>query len=120
MTGLAAEVLRAVRQAVGDGPVALHEPWFAGRELEYVTECIDTNYVSSVGAFVDRFERDLADYVGVKRAIAVMNGTAALHIALRLAGVKPGDEVLVPALTFVATANAVAHCGATPHFVDCE
>lgn len=96
----------------------LHEPLFRGNENKYVRECIDTGWVSSVGKFVDRFEEDLAAYTGLKRAVAVANGTSALHICLILAGVKPGDEVLVPALTFIATANAVTYCQATPHFVD--
>ena len=96
----------------------LHEPLFRGNENKYVKECIDTGWVSSVGKFVDRFEEDLAAYTGVKRAVAVSNGTAALHICLILAEVKANDEVLVPALTFVATANAVAYCQAVPHFVD--
>ena len=104
----------------GPGPVVLHEPCFAGNEWTYLKECLDSTYVSSVGKFVDRFEADLAAYAGVKRAVAVVNGTAALHVALRLVGVQPGDEVLIPALTFVATATAVAYCGATPHFVDSE
>ncbi len=73
-----------------------------------------------MGSFVDRFEAQLAAYTGVKHAIAVVNGTAALHIALRLAGVQAGDEVLLPAMTFVATSNAVSYCGAMPHFVDSE
>lgn len=103
-----------------DGFKALHEPRFAGNEWTYVKECIDTGWVSSAGKFVDRFEQELATYTGAAHAIAVVNGTAALHVALQLAGVRPGDEVLLPALTFVATANAVAHCGATPHFVDAE
>lgn len=98
----------------------LHEPTFSGNEWIYVKECLDTGWVSSVGKFVDRFEEDLAAYTGVKRAIAVVNGTAALHICLVLADVKPNDEVLMPALTFIATANAVSYCGAVPHFVDCE
>ena len=98
----------------------MHEPLFEGREWEYVKECLDTGWVSSVGKFVDRFEKELAEYTGVKRAIAVVNGTCALHLALRLAGVKIGDEVIVPTLTFVATANAVSFTGATPHFVDSE
>lgn len=76
--------------------------------------------VSSVGAYVDKFERMLEDYTGAKHAVAVVNGTAGLHLALKLAGVLPGDEVLVPALTFVASANAVTYCGASPHFVDSE
>lgn len=100
--------------------IALHAPCFTGNERNYVMECLDTGWVSSVGQFVDRFETMLADYTGVKRAIATVNGTAALHICLKLAGVKSGDEVLVPTLTFVATANAVSHCGATPHLVDSE
>lgn len=100
--------------------IALHEPHFAGNEWEYVKECLDTGWVSSVGKFVDRFEQQLAEFTGACRAVAVVNGTAALHICLKLAGVMPGDEVLVPALTFIATVNAVNYCGAVPHFVDSE
>lgn len=96
----------------------LHEPLFSGNENKYVQECIDTGWVSSVGKFVDRFEVDLAAYTGVKRAVAVVNGTAALHVCLLLSDVQPDDEVLVPALTFIATANAVTYCHAVPHFVD--
>jgi aminotransferase in exopolysaccharide biosynthesis len=81
---------------------------------------LDSTFVSSVGKFVDRFEVDLANYTGAKHAVAVVNGTAALHIALKLAGVQSGDEVLVPALTFIATTNAITYCNATPHFVDSE
>lgn len=114
------QVLKAIQSVVGAGPVALHEPSFVGNEWEYVKECLDTGWVSSVGKFVDRFETDLAAYTGAKHAVAVVNGTAALHIALKLAGVEPYDEVLIPALTFVATTNAVAYCGATPHFVESE
>jgi perosamine synthetase len=114
------QVVAAIRSVVGSGPVMLHEPRFAGNEWSYVKECLDSTFVSSVGKFVDRFEADLAAYTGAKYAIAVVNGTAALHVALRLAGVQPGDEVLIPALSFVATANAVAYCGASPHFVDSE
>ena len=117
---LAHQIVDAVRTVVGPGPVALHEPHFAGNEWIYLKECLDSTYVSSVGRFVDRFEADLATYTGAKYAVAVVNGTAALHVALRLAGVQPGDEVLIPALTFVATANAVSYCGAVPHFVDSE
>ena len=102
----------------GPGPVALHEPSFNGNEWIYLKECLDSTFVSSVGKFVDRFESDLVAYTGARHAVAVVNGTAALHVALKLAGVCPGDEVLIPALTFVATANAVAYCNATPHFVD--
>lgn len=101
-------------------PVALHEPSFQGNETAYLKDCIDSTFVSYVGKYVDRFEGMLADFTGVKKAVAVVNGTAALHIALKLAGVEAGDEVLTPALTFVATANAVSYCGAIPHFVDSE
>jgi perosamine synthetase len=119
---LASRVVAAVREVLGrpDRLVALHEPEFAGREWEYVKDCIDTGWVSSVGAYVDRFERELAMYTGTAFAVATSNGTAALHICLLVAGVEPGDEVLVPALTFIATANAVSYAGATPHFVDSE
>lgn len=101
-------------------PVALHEPCFSGNEWTYVKECLDTGWVSSAGKFVGKFEKMLVDFTGVKHAVAVVNGTAALHICLKLVGVERGDEVLVPALTFVATANAVSYCGAIPHFVDSE
>ena len=103
-----------------DRPIDLHEPSFGGNEWAYVKECLDTGWVSSAGKFVDRFEQELADYTGAKRAIAVINGTAALHVCLKLVGVEQGDEVLVPALTFIATANAVSYCGAIPHFVDSD
>lgn len=114
-----ARLIDAIRGVVGDAErVALHEPTFDGVERDYVLECLDTGWVSSAGPYVDRFERDLEAATGAKHAVAVMNGTAALHVALMLAGVVPGDEVLVPSLTFVATANAVSYCGAVPHFVD--
>ena len=117
---LASRVVDALRTAVGSGPLSLHEPHFGGNEWAYVKECLDSNYVSSVGRFVDRFEADLAAYTGARHAVAVMNGTAALQVALQLAGVQDNDEVLIPALTFVATACAVRYRGAVPHFVDSE
>lgn len=119
-TSLVGEIVHAISSVTGDRTVALHEPIFAGNEWSYLKECLDTTFVSSVGKFVDRFEVDLAAFTGARYAIAVVNGTAALHTALLLAGVGPGDEVLVPALTFVATAAAVTYCGATPHFVESE
>lgn len=100
--------------------IPLHEPSFTGKEWEYIKDCLDTGWVSSVGKYVDEFEDKLAHYTGVKHAIAVVNGTAALHMCLKLVGVKQGDEVLLPAFTFVATANAVHYCGATPHFIDSD
>ena len=113
-------LLQGLRDVLGvpDQLIALHEPEFSGNERTLVQDCLDSTFVSSVGKYVDQFETMLADYTGAKHAVAVVNGTAALHIALKLAGVQPQDEVLLPALSFVATANAVAHCGAVPHFVD--
>lgn len=120
-SGMETRFLAALESVLpGQRPVALHEPLFGGNESVYVKECIDTGWVSSAGKFVDEFERRLAEVAGSNHAVATVNGTAALHVALKVAGVQPGDEVLVPALSFVATANAVAHCGATPHFVDSE
>ena len=117
---LASQITEAIRSVVGAGPKALHEPTFSGNEWDYLKECLDSTFVSSVGKFVDRFEHDLAQYTGAKYAVATVNGTAALHVALKLAGVMQDDEVLIPALTFVATANAVTYCNAIPHFVDSE
>jgi aminotransferase in exopolysaccharide biosynthesis len=119
-TTLAEQVVAAIRAVVGAESVALHEPSFTGNEWLYLKDCLDSTFVSSVGKYVDRFEVELATFTGAKHAVAVVNGTAALHIALKLAGVKADEEVLIPALTFVATANAVTYCGATPHFVDSE
>lgn len=99
---------------------ALHEPCFSGNEWTYVKDCLDSGWVSSAGSYVERFEQALSAYTGIKYAVAVVNGTAALHLGLLLAGVQANDEVLVPALTFVATVNAVRYCGAIPHFVDSE
>jgi perosamine synthetase len=115
---LPGRVSKALANVLGERKVALHEPRFEGNEANYLQQCLESTLVSSVGPFVDRFENELAAYTGVKHAVAVVNGTAALHVALLLAGVHPGDEVLVPALTFVATANAVRYCSAVPHFVD--
>lgn len=112
------KLIEATRLVVGPGNISLHEPIFHGNEREYVEECIESTYVSSVGRFVDRFESELAQYTGSKNAVVVVNGTAALHIALILAGVSEDDEVLLPSLTFVATANAIKYCNAIPHFVD--
>lgn len=114
-----ADVVAALAR-VARPPVALHEPEFAGNEWRYVKDTLDSGWVSYRGAYVERFERDLATFVGSKAAIAVVNGTAALHVALVVAGVRPGDEVILPSLTFIATANAVTFAGAITHFVDVE
>lgn len=100
--------------------IPLHAPVFNGRERELVLDTIDSTFVSSVGAYVDRFEKDMATFTDSRRAVAVMNGTAALHIALKLAEVVPGDLVVTQSLTFVATCNAIAYCGAEPLFVDVD
>ncbi len=119
---VSARVVDAIRGAIGrqNGFTPLHKPTFENHEWDYVKECIDTEWVSTAGSYVEQFEEDLAEYTGAEQAIVTVNGTAALHVSLRLAGVTPNDEVLVPALSFVATANAVAYLGATPHFVDSE
>ena len=100
--------------------IPLHEPRFVGNEKKYLNECIDSTYVSSVGEFVDRFEKDFATYVGAKHAVAVVNGTAALHLALLIADVEKDDEVITQALTFVATPNAISYTGAKPIFLDSD
>ena len=120
ISALSANVVNGIRRVIGPSPAVLHEPCFQGNEWAYVKECIDSTFVSSVGKFVDQFETGLAEYTGASRAIAVANGTAALHIALLLVGVSRDDEVLAPALSFVATANAISYCGGVPHFVDSE
>ncbi len=120
-TELVQDIVAALGRAIGPPQqpfTLLHGPDFRGNEWAYVKDCIDTAWVSSVGKYVDQFEQSLADYTGARHAIAISNGTSALFVALHMAGVGRDDEVLVPALSFVATANAVAHCGAIPHFVD--
>jgi len=103
-----------------EGMIPLCVPEIRGNEWKYIKECLDTNWVSSVGSFVDRFEQELANYVGTKYAVATCNGTAALHIALLVAGVQPDDEVLVSTLTFISPANAIRYIGAWPVFMDAE
>jgi aminotransferase in exopolysaccharide biosynthesis len=103
-----------------DSFIPLHEPRFWGNEKKYLNECIDSTFVSSVGKFVDRIELDIAKYTGSKYAVAVVNGTAGLHIALQLSGVKKDTEVLTQPITFIATANAISYCGAYPVFLDVD
>ena len=100
--------------------IPLSEPVITGNEWKYIKECLDTGWVSSVGSYVNRFEKKVAEYVGCKYAIAVVNGTSALHLSLLVCDVKSGDEVIVPTLTFVATVNVVKYCGADPLFIDCD
>ena len=117
-----AEIIASLRSVLGETqrPVPLHAPDIGILEKELVADCLDSTFVSSVGKYVDQFENELASHVGAKHAIAVVNGTAALQLSLIVACVGEGDEVLVPSISFVATANAVLYVGAHPVFVDCE
>jgi perosamine synthetase len=99
-------------------PVSM--PQLSGNEEKYVLECLKSGWISSAGSFVTRFEEAYANYIGTKYATSCSNGTAALHLALLACGVGPGDEVIIPDLTFAATANAVLYCGAKPVLVDVE
>lgn len=113
--------VKYVRELFGTNDfIPLHEPRFWGNEQKYVADCIDSTFVSSVGKYVDEFERLTAAYTGAKFAVATVNGTAALHIALILSGVEAGDEVLTQPLTFIATANAISYCNARPVFIDVD
>ena len=114
------DVVAFARSIFGEDFVPLHRPVFEGNERQYLVDCIDSNFVSSVGAKVSEFEQLVAEFTGSKHAIATVNGTAALHIAIELAGVKPGDEVISQALTFIATCNAISYAGAEPLFVDVD
>jgi len=105
---------------LNNNPVPLHSPVFLGKEKEYLLDCIDSTFVSYVGKYVTKFEEMTIEYSGSKYAVAVVNGTAALQIALQISGVKREDEVITQPLTFVATANAISHCGAKPIFVDVD
>jgi len=122
MTTLANQIVECLTSVLGAPEagrmIGLHEPEIGDLEKKYINECLDSTFVSSVGAFIPQFEQRLADITGAKYAIAVSNGTVGLQVALYLAGVRAGDEVIVPTLSFIATANAVSHAGATPHFID--
>lgn len=100
--------------------IPLSEPLLRGNEWKYIKDCLDTNWVSSVGKYVDLFEEEFAKYIGCQRAVAIVNGTSALHLALRTLGIGPGDEVIVSALTFIAPVNAIKYVGATPVFADSQ
>jgi perosamine synthetase len=108
------------KKLTGEELIPLSVPFLGGNEWKYMKECLDTNYVSSVGPFVNRFESMIADYLGIKHAVACVNGTSALHVALLVSGVKPEEEVLVSSLTFIAPVNAIRYVGAWPVFVDAE
>jgi perosamine synthetase len=114
------QILDHIRQLYGEGTIPLHEPRFLGNEKKYLCECIDSTYVSYLGAFVDRFENMVKEFTGAQYAIATVNATTGLHAALIASGVTAGTAVLTVALTFVATANAIRHAGADPIFVDSD
>lgn len=115
------EVINFIRETYKtDSFLPLHEPVFLGNEKKYLNECIDSTFVSSVGQFVDQFEEMIAEYTGAKYAIATVNGTAALHIALQLVGVDANSEVITQPLSFIATCNAISYCGAKPVFIDVD
>lgn len=109
-----------VRSIYGDGFIPLHRPVFESNEKQYLLDCIDSNFVSSVGEKVVEFEHQIAAFTCSRYAVATLNGTAALHVALQLAGVERGDEVISQALTFIATCNAISYVGARPVFVDVD
>ena len=118
--GQGQSLVELVRSVYGDGFIPLHRPVFEGKEKQYLVDCIESNFVSSVGAKVTEFEQQIGSFTGARYAIATVNGTAALHVALHLAGVGPGDEVLSQALTFIATCNALSYAGATAVFIDVD
>ena len=117
---IANNFIKEVRSVYSDENIPLHRPIFNGNECEYLVECINSNFVSSVGKKVTEFENKVAEFTGSKYAIATMNGTAALHAAISLAGVKSNDEVITQSLTFIATCNAISYAGAKPIFVDVD
>ena len=108
------------KEIYGNEFIPLHRPVFEGNEKQYLIECIDSNFVSSVGKKVTEFEQMIVEFTGSKHAIATVNGTAALHVAIELAGVESGDEVITQALTFIATCNAISYAGAKPLFIDVD
>ena len=114
------KIINLINKVIRNKSKNLHEPLFDGNEKKYLLDCIDTGYVSTVGKYVDRFENKIAKYTKSKYAIAIINGTSALHILMKYFGITEKDEVILPSLTFVATANVIKYCNATPNFVDSE
>jgi Predicted pyridoxal phosphate-dependent enzyme apparently involved in regulation of cell wall biogenesis len=115
------KIVDFIHDLFGDsGFIPLHAPLFIGNEKKYLNDCIDTTFVSSVGAYVDRFEKDIAQYTGTAKAVVCVSGTNALHMAMMLVGVERDDEVLTQALTFIATCNAISYIGAHPVFIDVD
>ncbi len=117
---LAEETVLFSQSIYGNITIPLHRPIFEGNERQYLVDCIDSNFVSSVGSRVTEFEEKVAEFTGSKYAVATVNGTSALQVAIELAGVKTGDEVITQALTFIATCNAISYTGAQPIFIDVD
>ncbi len=125
LINLKKEIISAIQEVVGscnkENPIALHEPSFLNTNAsKYLNNCVDSGWVSSAGSYVNKFENEICEYTKANYCIALVNGTVSIRLALHLVGVKPGDEVIIPAVSFVATANAVSHVGAVPHFVDID
>ena len=120
MSNLSNKIINGIRTVAGKNNLPLHEPRFDEVEIKNLQKCIDSSYVSTVGKYVNIFEKNISDFTGAKYAIAVVNGTSALHLALKLVGVDRNHEVICPSLTFIGTVNAISYLGAKPHFVDCE
>jgi len=120
MNSLFKKISIAIKRVTNKNSATLHAPIFIGKENFYLKECIKSTFVSTSGKYINQFEKKIKKFTGSKHAIAVVNGTAALQMALRATGIKTNDEILVPSLTFVGTANAIKHCGAIPHFVDSD
>ncbi len=116
------EVVQYIRYLYNnpEGIIPLHSPVFIGNEKKYLQECIDSTFVSSVGKFVDQFEEKIAEFTGTAKAVACVNGTSALHLALKMVGVEQDNEVITQSLTFIATTNAITYCGAKPVFLDVD
>ena len=114
------EIIRLFKKLLKNKPRGHHDPIFLGNEKKYLNKCISSGFVSYVGKFVNLFEKKVSQYTKTKYTIATSSGTSALHLVLRYFNLGPEDEVLVPSLTYVATANAVTYCGATPNFLDIE
>ena len=112
------DILARLQSVYGSGDIALHEPLIDDLDKAAVMQCLDTGFVSTAGTMVNEFEAGIRDFTGARNAVAVVNGTSGLHLAMVIVGVQANDEVLLPALNFVAAANAVTYCGAVPHFVD--
>jgi len=114
------KILKNITDVVGNGKISLHEPVFWGNEKKYLSNCIDSTFVSSAGKFVDSFEEKIKKYTKSNYVLATNSGTSAMHISFIVSDIRKNDEVLIPALNFVASSNATIYCGAIPHFIDVE